>query len=80
MLFPKAADLSALPFRNTEGHKASYTPLRTVQLTGVQLEHELHGIVVQVAAVLDDLDEGGQAALARRHLRHRNGCVELPEN
>lgn len=25
--------------------------------TGVQLEHELHRVVVQVAAVLDDLDE-----------------------
>lgn len=32
-------------------------------LTGVQLEHELDGVVVEVAAVLDDLDEGCQAAL-----------------
>lgn len=33
-------------------------------LTRVQPEHELDRVVVEVAAVLDDLDEGGQAALA----------------
>lgn len=33
-------------------------------LTGVQLEHELDRVVVEVAAVLDDLDQGRQAALA----------------
>ena len=55
-------------------------PPRTVQLTGVQLEHELHGVVVEVTAVLDDLDEGRQAALPGGHLGHRDGCVELPEN
>lgn len=49
-------------------------------LTGVQLEHELDRVVVEMAAVLDDLDEGGQAALARGHLGHSDGCVELPEN
>jgi len=49
-------------------------------LTGVQLEHQLDGVVVEVAAVLDDLDEGGQAALHRRHLRDRHRGVELPEN
>lgn len=49
-------------------------------LTGVQLEHELDRIVVEVAAVLDDLDERGQAALARGHLGYGDGCVELPEN
>lgn len=49
-------------------------------LTGVQLEHELDHVVVEVAAVLDDLDEGGQAALTRGHLGHGDGCVELPEN
>lgn len=49
-------------------------------LTGVQLEHELDRVVIEVAAVLDDLDEGGQAALARGHLGHSDGCVELPEN
>ena len=46
----------------------------------MQLEHELDRVVVEVAAVLDDLDEGGQAALARGHLGHGNGRVELPEN
>lgn len=35
-----------------------------VGLTRVQPEHELDRVVVEVAAVLDDLDEGGQAALA----------------
>lgn len=49
-------------------------------LTGVQLEHQLDRVVVEVAAVLDDLDEGGQAALHCRHLRHGHGGVELPEN
>lgn len=49
-------------------------------LTGVQLEHELDRVVVEVAAVLDDLDEGGQAALTRGHLGHGDGRVELPEN
>lgn len=49
-------------------------------LTGMQLEHELDRVVVEVAAVLDDLDEGGQAALTRGHLGHGDGCVELPEN
>lgn len=46
----------------------------------MQLEHELYGVVVEVAAILDDLDEGGQAALARGHLGHGDGGVELPEN
>lgn len=46
----------------------------------MQLEHELDRVVVEGAAVLDDLDEGGQAALARGHLGHGNGRVELPEN
>lgn len=35
-------------------------------LTGVQLEEQLDGVVVQVAAVQDDLDQGSQATLARR--------------
>lgn len=46
----------------------------------MQLEHELDCVMVEVAAVLDDLDEGSQAALARGHLGHSDGCVELPEN
>lgn len=46
----------------------------------MQLEHELDRVVVEVAAVLDDLDEGGQAALTRGHLGHGDGRVELPEN
>lgn len=46
----------------------------------MQLEHELDRVVVEVAAVLDDLDEGGQAALARGHLGYGDGRVELPEN
>lgn len=46
----------------------------------MQLEHELDRVVVEVAAVLDDLDEGCQATLARRHLGHSDGRVELPEN
>ena len=46
----------------------------------MQLEHELDRVVVEMAAVLDDLDEGRQAALARGHLGHSNGRVELPEH
>lgn len=34
------------------------------QRTSVQLEEQLDGEVVEVTAVLDDLDEGGQATLA----------------
>lgn len=41
---------------------------RCASLTGVQLKQQLDGVVIQVAAVQDDLDEGGQATLAsRRH-------------
>ena len=36
----------------------------TTTLTGVQLEKQLDSEVVEVAAVLDDLDEWGQATLA----------------
>ena len=43
---------------------------RCVPLTGVQLEQQLNGVVVQVAAVQDDLDEGGQTALASCCHRH----------
>lgn len=32
-------------------------------LTGVELEEQLDGVVVEVAAVQDHLDEWGQAAL-----------------
>lgn len=44
--------------------RAEAAGLRARGLTGVQLEHELDRVVVEVAAVLDDLNEGGQAALA----------------
>lgn len=41
---------------------------RCVTLTGVQLKQQLDGVVIQVAGVQDDLDEGGQATLSRcRH-------------
>lgn len=33
-------------------------------LTGMELEEQLHRIVVEMAAIKDDLDEWGQAALA----------------
>lgn len=65
----------------SSGHPESHCGRPCEQaLTGVELEHELHRVVVQVAAVLDDLDQGGQAALARGHLGHGDGGVELPEN
>lgn len=44
---------------------------RCASLTGVQLKQQLDGVVIQVAAVQDDLDEGGQATLACRRHRHR---------
>lgn len=40
-------------------------------LTGVELEEQLDGVVVEVAAVQDHLDERGQAALSRGCHRHR---------
>lgn len=40
-------------------------------LTGVELEEQLDGVVVEVAAVQDHLDERGQAALPRGRHRHR---------
>lgn len=92
-LFPRAHIPQATKARwDQEGHGASpgecsgrdggcsEGKCRVWGLTGVQLEHELDGVVVEVAAVLDHLDEGGQAALHRRHLRERHGGVELPEN
>lgn len=49
-------------------------------LTGVQLEEQLDGVVVQVAAVQDHLDERRQAALTRRRYRHRAGHVQGAEH
>lgn len=40
-------------------------------LTGVELEEQLDGVVVEVAAVQDHLDERSQAALPCRSDRHR---------
>lgn len=49
-------------------------------LTGVKLEEQLDGVVVQVAAVQDHLDERRQAALTRRRHRHRAGHVQGAEH
>lgn len=49
-------------------------------LTGVQLEQQLDGEVVEVAAVLDDLDERRQPTLARRQRGDGDGRVELPDH
>lgn len=46
----------------------------------MQFEKQLDGEVVEVTAVLDDLDEGGQATLAWRRRRDSNGRVELPDH
>lgn len=62
-------------------------PLAAVQhcgqqgsLTGVKLEEQFDGVVVQVAAVQDHLDERRQAALTRRRHRHRAGHVQGAEH
>ena len=49
-------------------------------LTGVQLEEQLDGEVVEVTAVLHHLDEWRQAALARRQRGDGDGRVELPQH
>lgn len=46
----------------------------------MQLEEQLDGEVVEVAAVLDDLDEGRQPTLARGQRGHGDGGVELPDH
>lgn len=46
----------------------------------MQLEEQLDGEVVEVAAVLDDLDEGRQPTLARGERGHGDGGVELPDH
>lgn len=46
-------------------------------LTGVQLEKQLDGEVVEVTAVLNDLDEGRQPTLSRCEGGHSDGGVEL---
>ena len=58
------------------------TPSQTgrQRLTGVQLEQQLDGEVVEVAAVLNHLDERRQAALARRQRGDGDGRVELPQH
>lgn len=48
-----------------------------VSLTGVQLEEELDGEVVEMTAVLDDLDERRKPALARGEGGDGDGAVEL---
>lgn len=52
--------------------------LRT--LTGVELEEQFDGVVVEVAAVQDHLDERGQAALPRGCHRHRARHVQGAEH
>lgn len=54
--------------------------LRCVWLTGVQLKQQLDCVVIQVAAVQDDLDEGGQATLARCRHRYRPRHVQRAEH
>lgn len=49
-------------------------------LTGVQLEQQFDGVVVQMAAVEDDLDEGRQATLPCRCHRHRARHVQRTEH
>ena len=46
----------------------------------MQLEQQLDGEVVEVAAVLDHLDERRQPALARRQRGDGDGRVELPQH
>lgn len=49
-------------------------------LTGVQLEEELDREVVEVAAVLNDLDERSKPTLARRERGDGDGAVELSDH
>lgn len=46
-------------------------------LTGMQLEKQLDGEVVEVTAVLNDLDEGRKPTLSRCEGGHSDGGVEL---
>lgn len=46
----------------------------------MQFEEQFDDEVVEVAAVLDDLDERGQAALPRRGGGDSDGGVQLPDH
>lgn len=46
----------------------------------MELEEQLDGVVIEVAAVQDDLDERGQAALPRGRHRHRARHVQGTEH
>lgn len=49
-------------------------------LTGMQLEQQLDGEVVEVTTVLDNLDEWRQPTLARCEGGDGDGCVELTDH
>lgn len=49
-------------------------------LTGVEFEEELDGVIIEVAAVQDDLDQWGQAALPGCRHRHGAGHVQRVEH
>lgn len=49
-------------------------------LTGVEFEEELDGVIIEVAAVQDDLDQRGQAALPGCRHRHGAGHVQRVEH
>lgn len=49
-------------------------------LTGMELEQQLDGEVVEVTTVLDHLDERRQPTLARCERGDGDGCVELSDN
>ena len=51
-----------------------------VLLTGVELEEQLDGVVIEVTAVQDDLDEWREAALASGGHRHRARHVQGVEH
>lgn len=49
-------------------------------LTGMQLEKQLDGEVVEMTAVLNNLDERSQPTLPRRESGDGDGGVELPDH
>lgn len=46
-----------------QGHPQAVILLAGSILTGVEFEEELDGVIIQMAAVQDDLDQRGKAAL-----------------
>lgn len=49
-------------------------------LTGVELEEKLDSVIIEVAAIQDDLDERGKAALPGCGHRHGAGHVQGVEH